>query len=940
MNQQDQVDRCEALLAIEWHSPASVRDWLAEVWRFLLETGLYFAGGPKDAVSVLRLRLVERVKDAAQIEDDSVRAEALRISAHVMNASERYDEAVSLYSQAIPLLEQVGEVETAVRTRLGYCAALMMTGEYNQALNTIGEAESWMIREGDEFGLAQVLINTSNVWHRKDRHERALDCLLDAKEIFDRLYGDRVGDLDLAGLCLNIANSYSYVCEFDSSSQMYEEAQKYAESAGNSSLVEQCWYNQAYLNFLRGWYSEAIEAFTSLKERFRDEGGRHAALCDLDLAEVYLELDMPDDARSHAASARGAFSQLSMSYEAAKAAVFEGAAARKTGDIEQALALLEVAEDLFGVEHNEYWVGVIELARAEIELQQGHPRAALHTAQRSLRRFRELNVPYQIGLGLLLLGKTFLAMGEKDKLTETVDQLRSLVWQHEVPLLGYSVNVFLGEVEESAGNRQTAIENYRDAAASIEENWVHLHQDELRLGYLENKCTVYESLVHLELDGQDGGYSSLAFEWIERAKARVMADHMSQHLTSIGSAENPRLLEEVSRAREIARRRRFQESSGRIERKTHIEDEGKTQARFASDLRELVERDRNIGGLIAGRSTSPEAVQEMLPEDTSLLEYYVCRGEVLAFLIDGSRVRLYRRMSSVETLTQLLQSIRFQLGQFELGTRYVQQHEKQINESTQHYLQQLHQQLVDPWVRDVQTRSLVVVAHSEIHGLPLHAAYDGKQYLIDQFQVSYASSAEILGLLLQRPELPSRQGLIIGSGDEQTPAIEKEIELLGDISRDSTVIRGESATRQKLFDLADRHAFLHIASHAYFRRDNPLFSGFVLEDGPVVALELFSRTWPLELVMLSGCSSGVGDVSAGDDLSGLIRGFFYAGARSLVLSGWNVSDETTLALSQEFYRGWLGGYGKAEALNAAMHHVRDAYPQPFYWAPFFLSGAP
>ena len=65
----------------------------------------------------------------------------------------------------------------------------------------------------------------------------------------------------------------------------------------------------------------------------------------------------------------------------------------------------------------------------------------------------------------------------------------------------------------------------------------------------------------------------------------------------------------------------------------------------------------------------------------------------------------------------------------------------------------------------------------------------------------------------------------------------------------------------------------------------------------------------------------------------------HAGARTLLVSQWNVSDEATVTLIAAFYRFWLDGSDKAGALTRAMREIRAQYPHPFYWAPFMLIGA-
>ncbi len=95
-------------------------------------------------------------------------------------------------------------------------------------------------------------------------------------------------------------------------------------------------------------------------------------------------------------------------------------------------------------------------------------------------------------------------------------------------------------------------------------------------------------------------------------------------------------------------------------------------------------------------------------------------------------------------------------------------------------------------------------------------------------------------------------------------------------------------------------------------------------------------------MVLSACQTNVGELSAGDELVGLTRAFFFAGTPTILSSLWSVDDQATEALMTAFYRHWQAGMGKAEALQAAQAEVR-ANPQwasPFYWAGFVLNGDP
>jgi CHAT domain-containing protein len=117
-----------------------------------------------------------------------------------------------------------------------------------------------------------------------------------------------------------------------------------------------------------------------------------------------------------------------------------------------------------------------------------------------------------------------------------------------------------------------------------------------------------------------------------------------------------------------------------------------------------------------------------------------------------------------------------------------------------------------------------------------------------------------------------------------------------------------------------------------------MFSGFKLSDGWLTASDLFSMNCQTNLVALSGCKSGMSQVTGSDDLVGLMRGFLYAGARSLLVSLWNVDDRTTSQLMTRFYESWQNGCTRSAALAQAMRSIRKDRPNPFYWAPFLLVG--
>jgi CHAT domain-containing protein len=117
-----------------------------------------------------------------------------------------------------------------------------------------------------------------------------------------------------------------------------------------------------------------------------------------------------------------------------------------------------------------------------------------------------------------------------------------------------------------------------------------------------------------------------------------------------------------------------------------------------------------------------------------------------------------------------------------------------------------------------------------------------------------------------------------------------------------------------------------------------MFSAIRMGDSFLSLFDLYQLRLPVELITLSGCSTGLNVVAAGDELIGLARGLLHAGAQSLILSLWDVHDTSTAEFMTAFYSRLGKGESKAEALRSAMLQLRASYPHCYQWAPFILVG--
>ena len=154
-------------------------------------------------------------------------------------------------------------------------------------------------------------------------------------------------------------------------------------------------------------------------------------------------------------------------------------------------------------------------------------------------------------------------------------------------------------------------------------------------------------------------------------------------------------------------------------------------------------------------------------------------------------------------------------------------------------------------------------------------------------------------------------------------------------------------------DDLNKYRIIHFATHSVLDSTNPELSSIALsmldrqakpQDGYLYSYEVFNMKLGAELVVLSGCRTGLGKEVKGEGLYGMTRGFMYAGSKRVMVSLWDVQDQATARLMSDFYRGLLGPKRPhpAAALRAAQIAIwrEGRWQAPYYWAAFVLQGEP
>ncbi len=851
--------------------------------------------------------------------------------------------AVDLFARAVDLFEEAGNMNEVGRTLSSSIQSMALLGEYEAAFRAADKAREIFTKLGETWRVARLSINLANVYHRQNRYSEALAAYEDAyRELLP--YKDMEG----VGVALhNMAVCLIALDDYDEAMNVYQRVRNICAQQQMPLLVAQADYNIAYLHYLRGEYTKSLELLRATREMCRkNDDSYHLGLCDLDQSEIYLELNLIDEAAEMAQASLERFQHLGMNYEACRSQVNLAIAFSLQGDAKRALELFAGAREMAQREDNRVLPSLIDLYRAFVLFDRAELKAAEQLCRDALAFFESAHLPGKHVLCRLLLARILFRAGDSAGATRECDEGLMVLQKLDSPILLHQAHLLRGQILEASGEPELAYAQYQEARSGLETLRSSLQRDELKIGFMRHRLEVYTRLAGLCLH-RDSSESSAeeALSYIEASKSRTLRD-----LILSGAQSNRPDAEHETDRRVQSLRKELNWYYHRIEREQYSAEgvsESRLEAlkeRAAACEHELLRLLREApvsegvgAALHSSRTATLEEIRGALGRQAVLLEYFAIDGQIYVAALSARSLKIVPLTRSSH-VAQRLRMLRFQLSKFRLDQSYVARFETPFIRASQGHLKALYKDLIAPVEDCLDTTDLVIVPYGPLHSLPFHALFDGTQYLIDRFNICYEPSASIFAYC-HRPRTPTiGPSLILGIDDAAMPFIREEIDAVAKVVPAPTVLWGSEATESALREHGAKSQLIHIATHGSFRQDSPMFSSIRLADSYLSLYDLYRTDLPAELLTLSGCVTGLDFIDEGDELIGLTRGLLYAGAKSLVLSLWDVDDRSTADFMWEFYRQLADGSRKADALRSAMLRLRERYAHPYYWAPFKLIG--
>ncbi len=277
---------------------------------------------------------------------------------------------------------------------------------------------------------------------------------------------------------------------------------------------------------------------------------------------------------------------------------------------------------------------------------------------------------------------------------------------------------------------------------------------------------------------------------------------------------------------------------------------------------------------------------------------------------------------------------------------------------------EIYVRLIEPSLKSDDQKKLIIIADGLLNYIPfaaLNTDPEGITYLAESHAISYVNSATLLSELRQRQPkehtvlafAPSFDGNVSVSNADRgkllpLPNNKKEVEQILTSFNGRSFVDGEASLINFKSQLSS-FGMVHLATHAIFDDAAPEYSylafsqnGNAIEDLLYVA-DLYNLKIEADLITLSACESGIGDLKRGEGFMSLARGFFYSGAASIASTLWKINDASTTTLMDGFYKNLSKGDAKDVALQNTQVEFLNAnrengFSHPYYWSGFVISG--
>ncbi len=543
------------------------------------------------------------------------------------------------------------------------------------------------------------------------------------------------------------------------------------------------------------------------------------------------------------------------------------------------------------------------------------------------------------------------------------------------------------ENQEFSASLGEAIETYQIIGTLIQRARKEISNDESKMELTTLEYATFSQIIQASYSAyiitKDNKYLELAFQNAERLKSSSLFEKISNQLALENSKVPDSLLQmefKLNNTIAIFNEKIIEENSQPIPDSIKLNEynnEVFNATRQREELNRVIESEYNdFYELKYSKSMlTARSVSKKLKRDQVIIEYYINETDSLTELytfVLGKQVLELRKQKLpskfhywVENMFQFMSDSEF------LSTK--KRDAKEFCDASYN----LYRYLILPFENVLQNKKITIIPDGKLSYIPFDALltslpdttkaieFNKLDYSIWRYAFNYANSANLLvNSKSGRKKSNIKTGafapaytngeVIEYAGQHISliplPGVQKEVEIIAKLVN-SKLFTGDKASEENFRKHAEEFDILHLAMHAFVNDSMPALSSFaftqtksddLLKNGLLNTADIYNLKLNANLTVLSSCNTGSGALKKGEGIMSLARGFLYAGCPSIIMSLWEVEDNSGTKIITSFYKNLKKGKAKDEALRSAkleyLASVNSRLAHPHYWLGFISLG--
>jgi len=959
-----------------------------------------FQQGTAQSLRQAIAKFEEALKLYREAGDTSAQAASLLVLGKVYDDLGEKQKALEYYSQSLPLRRALGDRsgEAIALNNIGKVYSDL--GEKQKGLEYLGQSLPLFRALGDRTLEAVTLNNIGGVYDDLGENQKALEYYSQSLTL-SRAVGDRGGE---AFTLNNIGSLYSELGEKQKALEYVSQSLPLFRALGDRGGEAVTLNNIGGVYSALGEKQKALEYYSQSLPLYRAVGDRSGEATSLNnIGRVYHEWGEQQKALEYYSQSLTLHRAVGDRSGEARTLNNIGKVYEDLGKQQKALEYYSQSLNLFRAVSDRSGEAVTLNNIGAVYDGLGEKQKALEYLGQSLPLSRAVGDRHGEAVTLTNIGSVSSDLEEKQKALEYYSQSLPLFRavgdrSGEATTLGN-----IASEKRAQGNLTEALTDIESCIKIIESLRTKIASPELRTSYFATVQDFYQYyidlLMQLHKTNPKSGYDTKAFEASERSRARSLLELLQEANADIRQGVAPELLQ---RERSLQQQLDALEKQ-RIEVLSRPNNTPAQKAELEQQRQNLLTQYQDIQAQI--RATSPryaaltqpqpltvsQIQQQILDENTILLQYSLGKDRSYLWAVTKTSITSYElpKAAEIETTAK-----NFRNAVTAPSSRDNPNQVAKANDA-------ISQMILQPVAAQLGQKRLLIVSDGILNYLPFAAlSLPGKSGenrnppLIVDHEIVLLPSASTLGILRQNyndRQPPNRTLAILAdpvfsANDERVKnsssattqqAVESANPGLSRSRGDNNAqfnrlkfTRQEAEVLQALvpansiaqsLDFAasraaatssnlSQYKIIHFATHGFANSERPELSGIVMSlvdekgdplNGFLRLTDIFNLKLAADLVVLSACQTGMGQIVQGEGMVGLTRGFMYAGAQRVVVSLWSVEDEQTAALMSSFYQKMLQkGLTPAAALRAAQLEMwkQEKWNSPYYWAAFTLQG--